>query len=278
MLQMTFDDYVGETRLHNIWQAHNTPTHPTNDERPHPHGIWREYPQNQVTFYDAVIFLNRLSILAGRTPVYSLVLLPEDTPGSAMYNSLMQDLSLLNVSNRPMSFMGVGAWGTHRVVKNRSTNGFRLPTDAEWEYAARGGQQNEYTRTFGRSGIQYRFSGGNIAVEVGNFYSAILAPVWRPFDHPSQIKANQLGIYEMSGNIYEWVWDFSQVVNDWNSIHCCTVSNPIAIPLYNLGVRRMRGSSAGSGSHWSRLARGYMQGNSDQPSRDIGIRIVMNAQ
>lgn len=81
--------------------------------------------------------------------------------------------------------------------------GYLLPTEAEWEYAARGGHIDIID---GVESKDYKYAGSNNIEEVGNFGTNNFFE--RNISEVGQKAPNELGIYDMSGNIYEWCHDW----------------------------------------------------------------------
>ena len=134
-------------------------------------------PVERITWWQALEYCNKLSEKYGLEPVYDL---SKSAQGILMIKELGGETVYPDVAN----------------FKN--TEGFRLPTEVEWEWFARGGQIAIEQGTF-----DYTYSGNNNINEVAWFKENSGS-----YTHDVGLKKpNQLGLYDCSGNVLEWCYD-----------------------------------------------------------------------
>ena len=135
-------------------------------------------PVNYVSWYDALVYCNKLSMQENLTPCYSIdgSTDPDDwgkvpTSSNTTWNAATCDFE---------------------------ANGYRLPTEAEWEWLARGGENYTYAGSDNVDDVAWYTSNTN---DTGTREVKTKAP-------------NGYGLYDMSGNVYEWCWDWYGSISD----------------------------------------------------------------
>ncbi len=182
-------------------------------------------PVEKVSWYEAVNFCNRLSLKHGLQPCYVI--------------------------------QGID------VKCDFTKNGYRLPTEAEWEYAARGGHLMKDTPYSGDSKVE------KVAWYASNANKLT--------NTPGQKIPNELGLYDMSGNVWEWCWDWyhDNYYNKSETRNPKGVDNGAYAPSGS-SYKVRRGGSWNYGSDGCRISFRYM-GVPSFRSYDIGFRVVRSA-
>ncbi len=154
-------------------------------------------PVESVSWYDCIEYCNNRSIKEGLEPYYNIDKENKDPNNISEYDDIK--------------------WS---VTINSGAGGYRLPTEAEWEYAAGGGRESK----------SYTYSGSDQAEDVAWYYKNSGEEyltgdwMWQTIESNhnktqpvGSKKPNELGIYDMSGNVREWCFDWYGEVVDSSS-------------------------------------------------------------
>ena len=136
---------------------------------------------------------------------------------------------------------------------------FRLPKEIEWEYVARGGRQFEYST-----------STGEINHDVVNFMGTICGDKWKATSPVISFPSNPYGIYDMSGNVWEWCEDAYRADYDNGKIIDSSIENKNSLN----APRVVRGGAWDSPTRDCRAASRYYY-ESDYAYINLGFRVVL---
>ncbi len=219
------------------------------------YGIGPNLPAYRVTWFDAIVYCNLRSIADGFAPVYTI----EGKTDPKKWTGVKKTGEGANAKYcAPNGYPHDDIWST--VTCDWTANGYRLPSEAEWEYLARGGCPDLSPNEYG---------GAPTEAEVTNYAWCKGNSGGKVHDVKTKLP-NGIGLYDMCGNVYEMCWD-------WYSapIKTDTPEHGPARPSSTYTLHVVCGSSY---TDPSPNIRAINQNASGTGSFTVGFRVVRTAQ